>query len=450
MSGHLITCYSYKGGVGRTMALANMAVLMAQRGRRVLCVDWDLEAPGLHLYFQEERALAAPGATGLLDLVEALAVEAGADWRPYRRPVALSASGRLDLICAGAEASGYVARLQKLNWESLYSDFKIGSAIERLRGEWAAEYDVVLIDSRTGISDIGGICTIQLPDILVMFFTANEQSFRGSLEMAARVQAGRQQLAWPRAALRILPVPSRFEGRVEYDSAQKWLARFATELEPLYDGWLHQDVSPQEILRFTRLPAVPHWGFGEQLPILQEDRKDPETLAYAYESLGVLLEKGLENSKELVDRRLDFLEPAGLPETVEIAFLGEVDEYVRKVVGYLREAGIAVAVWSDHLLPGDVISEVVSELVDRSLVCVHNVALDPAMQNPELRRIDEDSPFTLVRLLEGKTVMGGRQGIDRLQVPPASCARQLQQVLARARERQQKQIHQLLLDDLPF
>jgi MinD-like ATPase involved in chromosome partitioning or flagellar assembly len=40
----LITFYSYKGGVGRTFALANIAVLLAKRGRKVLVIDWDLEA----------------------------------------------------------------------------------------------------------------------------------------------------------------------------------------------------------------------------------------------------------------------------------------------------------------------------------------------------------------------------------------------------------------------
>src|SRR5262249_55882663 len=49
----VITFYSYKGGTGRTMALANVACLLAKRlptGQRVLAIDWDLEAPGLHYY----------------------------------------------------------------------------------------------------------------------------------------------------------------------------------------------------------------------------------------------------------------------------------------------------------------------------------------------------------------------------------------------------------------
>ncbi|PJF38834.1 MAG: hypothetical protein CUN54_10000, partial [Phototrophicales bacterium] len=49
--GQIITFYSYKGGVGRTMTLANVAVLLAQWGYKTLIIDWDLEAPGLENYY---------------------------------------------------------------------------------------------------------------------------------------------------------------------------------------------------------------------------------------------------------------------------------------------------------------------------------------------------------------------------------------------------------------
>src|SRR5438552_16804347 len=53
--GTIITFYSYKGGTGRSMALANTACLLAERlassSQKVLMIDWDLEAPGLHRFF---------------------------------------------------------------------------------------------------------------------------------------------------------------------------------------------------------------------------------------------------------------------------------------------------------------------------------------------------------------------------------------------------------------
>ncbi len=47
---HVITFYSFKGGVGRTMALVNVAAQLVKWGRTVVVVDFDLEAPGLETY----------------------------------------------------------------------------------------------------------------------------------------------------------------------------------------------------------------------------------------------------------------------------------------------------------------------------------------------------------------------------------------------------------------
>src|SRR5262245_53159878 len=43
---------SYKGGSGRTLAAANVAVTLARRGRRVGLIDLDFDAPGLHDVFE--------------------------------------------------------------------------------------------------------------------------------------------------------------------------------------------------------------------------------------------------------------------------------------------------------------------------------------------------------------------------------------------------------------
>jgi hypothetical protein len=68
--GKIITFYSYKGGTGRSMSLANIAWILASQGRRVLVLDWDLEAPGLHRYFHPfltDKELTA--SDGIIDFV---------------------------------------------------------------------------------------------------------------------------------------------------------------------------------------------------------------------------------------------------------------------------------------------------------------------------------------------------------------------------------------------
>src|SRR5215468_1095452 len=85
-----------------------------------------------------------------------------------------------------------------------------GSFIESLRADWKKEYDFVLIDSRTGITDTGGVCTIALPDLIVPVFVANYQNIEGVLDVLKRAQRGRQALAYDRPPALVLPILSRF------------------------------------------------------------------------------------------------------------------------------------------------------------------------------------------------------------------------------------------------
>ena len=45
----------------------------------------------------------------------------------------------------------------------------------------------MLVDSRTGVSDSAGICTVQLPDDLVARYMLNTQSIEGASAVAANV-----------------------------------------------------------------------------------------------------------------------------------------------------------------------------------------------------------------------------------------------------------------------
>src|ERR1035438_10080562 len=174
--GEVITFYSYKGGVGRSMALANVAVLLARWGYKVLMVDWDLEAPGLEFYFKERlgdlgQVAQRPGVVDILGRIAGGAnhPEGPAQWRDC--PVAIQFDDcpePLHLITAGKLDADYFRRVRNLDINAIYEEKDGGTVIEMLRDEWMAGYDFVLVDSRTGITDIGGICTVQMPNILVL------------------------------------------------------------------------------------------------------------------------------------------------------------------------------------------------------------------------------------------------------------------------------------------
>jgi Mrp family chromosome partitioning ATPase len=56
-----LTFYSYKGGVGRSLLLAKAALFLASRGKRVVALDFDFEAPGLHYKFDVASEAVATG-----------------------------------------------------------------------------------------------------------------------------------------------------------------------------------------------------------------------------------------------------------------------------------------------------------------------------------------------------------------------------------------------------
>ena len=93
---------------------------------------------------------------------------------PDSYPIYIMASGRKD--------NEYQAQLAQLNWKEFYSSEKRGFLfVENLKAAIEAEYkpDYLLVDSRTGLTDISGICTLQLPDLVVLLFGLNQQNVQG-------------------------------------------------------------------------------------------------------------------------------------------------------------------------------------------------------------------------------------------------------------------------------
>jgi tetratricopeptide (TPR) repeat protein/cellulose biosynthesis protein BcsQ len=222
----ILTFYSYKGGTGRTMTLANVGWVLASNGYRVLAIDWDLEAPGLHRYFHpfliDSELTASPGVIDLLSDFVAAAVapaegederwyEAHADVREYAVAIdwKFPSPGRLDLVPAGRQGPGYAARVNAFDWQHFYDEIGGGAFLEEVKARMSEHYDYVLIDSRTGVSDTAGICTVQMPDTLVVCFTANRQSVEGTAAVARSVQEAWGEL--PEAPRRIFPVLTRVE-----------------------------------------------------------------------------------------------------------------------------------------------------------------------------------------------------------------------------------------------
>jgi MinD-like ATPase involved in chromosome partitioning or flagellar assembly len=308
------------------MVLANVAVQLARMGNNVLVVDWDPEAPGLERYFTNSgqnsgaqiQALPAVNPTGLMGLLREAsdrgdAISAEQDWRdrlvvvevpqaqPARTMQTPTRPTPIHFLPSGYKSEDYAKELSEFSWSTFFADSRGGEWLEALRDQWSVSYDFVLIDSRTGLTDSGGVCTIQMPHMLVLVFTANDQSVEGGLRVVAAAQRERRDFGYDRGPLVVIPVLSRWEGEKEVDIGEQWMKRFDSDLAPLTAPWLPKDFSPRQFLEKTRVPHVPRFTFGEPLPVLTHSLSDPGLPGLYFDTIAQLIQSQLSNVGTVID-----------------------------------------------------------------------------------------------------------------------------------------------------
>jgi hypothetical protein len=178
-----VTFYSYKGGVGRTLALLNVASLLAEQGRRVLVVDLDLEAPGFGLSPMTRPAKKWDVQTGVSDFLLDRAGSIVTPISDYVYPAIGEQFGdRLQVMTAGTRPGELANKI-----ESFYRDPQGDTAhlftllLAEIDAFLAPDY--VFFDSRTGLADVAGVCTMELPNVVIAISGLNEQNI-GGMEQA--------------------------------------------------------------------------------------------------------------------------------------------------------------------------------------------------------------------------------------------------------------------------
>jgi MinD-like ATPase involved in chromosome partitioning or flagellar assembly len=295
----IVTFYSYKGGTGRSMALANVAWILAANGKRVAVVDWDLEAPGLHRYFHPYlRDPSLTDSSGVIDFVMAYAREAikpaksdsaTAWYVPFanllRHASSLrydfGAQGTIDFIPSGRQGSDYAARVNSFNWTAFYEKHQGGVFLEAAK-QSLSRYDYVLIDSRTGVSDTAGICTVQMPHVLVVCFTPNTQSIEGASAIARSADQQRTRADGTRT-LTVLPVMTRVLSgeKVRVDASR----RAARDRFDALLWHLGTDTARDRYWARVWVPQEPFYAFEEVLAVFADQPDSANTMLASMEIL---------------------------------------------------------------------------------------------------------------------------------------------------------------------
>lgn len=289
----IITFYSYKGGVGRTQLLANLAAFFCfYRNKRILVLDWDLEAPGLHFYFGIEKEQIQKGTIDLfqsyVDTVRNSEKGLNESEMPYFDESYIlpthyrtEKGGSIDLISAGKQDENFSNKVNDFGWQHFYKNLDGAAYIEVLKTKLKElDYDYIFVDSRTGINDYSGICNIQFPDINVIIAAPNYQNLNGSLEICKKItESPYMKLEINGIPIRkplIYPILSRLDLSEDTNSSE-WILRFSREFDSHIQKTFKLQslkLSSKEFVEKTNIYYVKELSYKETIVFKEEDQEE--------------------------------------------------------------------------------------------------------------------------------------------------------------------------------
>jgi MinD-like ATPase involved in chromosome partitioning or flagellar assembly len=198
-----ITFYSYKGGTGRSLALANAAVYLAKLGFKVVALDFDLEAPGLHYKLSlDEDGSPLNVKRGVVDYVMTFLKDGDVSSPLKDFIVDVLVPGietpLVHLLPAGrAPSIDYWSKLSRIDWHDLFykSGAKGVQIFRELQSRILDEYqpDFLLVDSRTGITEMGGVATTLLADKVLCLVSPTLENLEGARAVLQSLKRSRRE-----------------------------------------------------------------------------------------------------------------------------------------------------------------------------------------------------------------------------------------------------------------
>lgn len=187
----VISFYSFKGGVGRTTALAATAINLSRMGYRVGLIDFDLEAPGAGSFFFPPETIDF----GTIDYLLEKPIHQR-KWSISRHLQVVSDQRLLGdfgepihLISAGIVDDSYIEKLARIDFQGI-TENQLNSVVKDLLKEMGSKdlrLDYILLDARAGFHDIGGMALTQMSHAAVLFGVHSKQTWAGLSHVIRRV-----------------------------------------------------------------------------------------------------------------------------------------------------------------------------------------------------------------------------------------------------------------------
>lgn len=178
---HIISIHSFRGGTGKSNTTANVATMLAGRGKRVAVVDTDLNSPGIHIPFQFD--LEAPDLGFVLN--HFLWGECDIEEAAYDVTGNLGGdiSGQVFLV-PGSIRTGDISRLLREGYDVGLLNEGFDDLIDALA------LDALLVDTHPGLSN-ETLLSIAITDTLLITLRPDHQDYQGTavtVEVARKLQ----------------------------------------------------------------------------------------------------------------------------------------------------------------------------------------------------------------------------------------------------------------------
>ncbi|MDI1482640.1 AAA family ATPase [Polyangium sp. y55x31] len=230
----VVVWYSFKGGVGRTTALAAFAIQRARDGERVLVIDMDLDAPGAGTLLGPDPSDLPGGegnaSRGVVDyLLEAALGDVQFGDYVHRckrdRLVGDADGAEIVVMPAGSVDENYLAKLSRLDLEVRGERHPLEEMLVQARDE--IEPDWILLDSRAGLSPSAGLLLDGIAHLHVLFGTNSTQSQLGLTQVIRTL--GEERIRRDGSQANCFVVQAMVVDVVEVEKAAR--AQFQTWLE---------------------------------------------------------------------------------------------------------------------------------------------------------------------------------------------------------------------------
>ena len=280
---YIITFYSFKGGVGRTTAAAMSALKIAQQGHRVCMIDLDLEAPGLSNVTLSDVSPQTKDGIGVIDyLLERSLAPDQEEFPLDNYLVRLSdeiiekKEGELWLMPAGTVDENYLVKLGRLDFQKMSAEDFSRSALKQLflALQEHRKFDYYVVDSRTGITDIGGLALNGLAHLNVMLFNMGSQNLQGMhfVLQHLRPMLETQSKKSGKIASRLMLVFSFISlgwNKKRDEEIKNQLFQMADEVTREELSHLDKDIIPHDPIIIPYLPSLPLQDNLEEIDYVQ-------------------------------------------------------------------------------------------------------------------------------------------------------------------------------------